>query len=394
VRVRHPASVGRPKGIEQYALEKGHRGFFLTITAPGRMHPRHQKTGAPNQNHDGTNPRQAQNYLNRVWRTAMRSAQHQGLTAYGLRVVEPHHDACPHWHALVFTAPDAANQLIATLRAYAMADSANEPGAAERRFVVKEIDDSKGSAVGYVAKYVSKSIDGEGVDSDSETACTGTNAAKHIVAWARMWGIRQFQFFGLPAITPTRELYRHDGTGLGSHALTAAHTAAKANDYAAWLRACDLHGLRFRVDYSERKSTRYADEMARAIRGLKVQALDLLAPADIVTRTEVWSIQARPTGRGEAVAGVPWTRFNNCAPLDSIDLLEHEDARPIPAGQSRKAKYREEGKRGVLHRAPLPDAGRGDGDRPGREHSDGLRMCKKQPPEARPSDLRGPSCSS
>ncbi len=322
---RRKAMMVRIKGIEQHALNKGHEAHFLTITAPSRMHPMHS-TGRANVNHDGTNPRQAQAYLNDVWRKAMRNAQHQGLSIYGLRVVEPHHDACPHWHVLVFTAPEHAAQLLATVRAYALADSPNEPGAALHRFKVEAIDPTKGSAVGYVAKYVSKSIDGEGLDVDSDTECKGDEAARRIVAWSRLWGIRQFQFFGVPAITPTRELFRHDGQGLASRALREAHQATKDNDYAAWLRTCEVYGLRFRVQYRERESTRYAGETARAVQGLSAHAADLPAPVSIETRTETWSIQRRQAQHTDAANRAPWTRINNCAPVDFIEVFGTEHA--------------------------------------------------------------------
>ncbi|MFX4876292.1 hypothetical protein ABTB73_19155, partial [Acinetobacter baumannii] len=96
-------------------------------------------------------------------------------------------------------------------------------------------------------------------------------------------GIRQFQFFGVPPITPTRELYRVDGDSLPGQALRDAHAAAKANDYAAWLDACEVHGLRFKVQYSERQSTRYAEETTRAIQGLRVH-VEAQGQVELVTR--------------------------------------------------------------------------------------------------------------
>ena len=223
-----------------------------------------------------------------------------------------------------------------------MADSPNEAGAAKRRFGVEAIDPSKGSAVGYVAKYVSKSIDGEGVDIDHESGRSGAEKARRTVAWSRLWTLRQFQFFGVPAITPTRELYRHDGQGLGSPALIEAHQATKANDYAAWLRACDLHGLSFRVQYRERRSTRYADEMSRAIQGLHALAVDLSGPRSIVTRDETWSIQACQKQRDGLADRAPWTRFNNCATPKESTGYERPARRAatLPAGARSEARRR------------------------------------------------------
>jgi hypothetical protein len=336
---RRMAMMARIKGVEAVAIAKGHEALFLTITAPGRMHARHSKTGQANEQHDGSSPRQVQAYLHGVWRRAMRSIQRDGLRAYGMRTVEPHHDGCPHWHVLMFCAPEHSESILATLRTHALADSPNEPGASTRRFKVERIDSSKGSALAYVAKYVSKSIDGEGVGKDNESSETGANTARRIVAWARGWGIRQFQFFGLPPITPMRELYRLDGEGLGSAGLSAAHQACKANDHAAYLTACEANAIRFDVRYLERPSTRYADEMARAISGLCARAVDLAEPLELTTRTEKWVIQPRKVQAVEAGFDLPWTRFNNCAGSMESTTCEAPtsdgSARPPPPGRPR-----------------------------------------------------------
>ncbi|TAK86602.1 MAG: replication endonuclease [Aquabacterium sp.] len=333
---RRKAMMARIKGIEAHAKAQGHKALFLTITCPSRMHPRHV-TGERNERHDGTSPRRAQAYLGRLWNSAMRQAAHQGLKPYGLRVVEPHHDACPHWHVLVFVPADQAEVVTGIFRAYALADSPNEPGAQERRFTVEHIDPTKGSALGYVAKYVSKSIDGEGLDSDEESDHSGANASRRIVAWSRTWGIRQFQFFGVPTITPMRELYRMDEGSLPSQALREAHQACKANDHAAWMNVCATHGLCFKVHYSERPSTRYAEETTRAIHGLCVRGADLPDVLELVTRSETWRIEPRKKkheAQGEGAGSVPapafpWTRFNNSA---SIDFKGFLDGVPLQSG--------------------------------------------------------------
>ena len=91
-----------------------------------------------------------------------------------------------------------------------------------------------------------------------------------------------------------RELYRHDGEGLGSAGLSEAHQACKANDHAEFMGACEAHGIGFAVRYDERPSTRYADELARAVRGLCASAADLSQPLELITRTETWCIRPKP----------------------------------------------------------------------------------------------------
>lgn len=361
---RRRAMMARIKGIEQYANAKGDVGVFLTITCPSRMHARHI-TGAANERYDGTGPRAAHAHLCRVWRDAGRKLGHLGVNLYGLRVVEPHHDACPHWHVLGFVKPEHEETVIQTMREYALRDSPNEPGAAERRFKVERIDPSKGSATGYVAKYVSKSIDGEGVEIDDETGASGKDAAMGVVAWARVFGIRQFQFFGVPAITPSRELFRLPSMNVPSRGLVLAHQATKANDYGTFLNVFDAFALNFRTTYSERDSTRYPAETAHRILGLIAKASDLVMPAEFTTRVDEWRIQPRKDEAASAVPAPPWTRFNNCAPIDLKDFfadsIEVEDLASSKGGMG--------GKKSAPRRAPLPNAGRVDwrSNRP--EHS-------------------------
>ncbi len=329
---RRSALMVRIKGIEVHARTKGHVGLFLTITCPSRMHPRSSVTGAANPAYDGTWPTKANKYLGRVWSNAMRAADRRGIEPYGLRVVEPHHDACPHWHVLAFVPADQADDLASLMRRYALRDTPNEPGAQERRFTVERIDPTKGSAAGYVAKYVSKSIDGEGVDKDTESGKDGHSTARRQIAWARGWNIRQFDFFGVPPITPTREFYRVAGETLPGQVLPELHAACKANDYAAWLATAEAHGLSFGVDYSERPSTRYRGETTKAVQGVRVAGGDLAGLLHITTRHDTWRIERRPkTAAGQASSPPippPWTRINNSASLD----LEGFFPDAMPAG--------------------------------------------------------------
>ena len=261
---------------------------------------------------------------------------------------------------LLFAAPGQSEAILRTLRTYALADSPNEPGADQRRFKVIPIDPAKGGAAHYVAKYVSKSIDGEGLGKGNESDTSGNDTARRVIAWARRWGIRQFQFFGLPPITPMRELYRHDGEGLGSAGLSEAHDACKANDHAAYLGACEAHAIGFDVRYIERPSTRYADELARAVRGLCASAADLSAPLELTTRTETWCIQPRQV-RTEDGFCLPRTRFNNCAQsMESTTCKASPKANPTDQTGSRSTSAA----RALPRCSAAPPMSAGRADRP------------------------------
>lgn len=366
------AMMARVKGIEQHAKSKGHESLLLTITCPSRMHARHF-TGAENERYDGAPPRVAQAHLHQVWRHATRKLSHEGIEPYGLRVVEPHHDGCPHWHILAFVRADQRERLVEVVREYALRESPNEPGAAERRFNVQYIDPAKGSAVGYVAKYIAKNIDGEGVAQDEETGSAGSDSAPRAVTWGGLWGLRQFQFFGVPAITPTRELYRLDDVGTASDGLVAAHQASKGNNYGAWLSACEEYELKFRVVYEDRPSARYAGEFTRRITGLAASAVDLSEPACFTTHPDHWRLVPRKTEASEAECdGSPWTRFNNCAPIDFKGLFEEEWSEGMGGRRADLGRP----KKNVPRRSPQPIEGRADWRSSRVEHNESAKLRK------------------
>lgn len=269
---------------------------------------------------------------------------------------------------LAFIAADQAEAFIALVRDYALRDSPNESGAQQRRFTVERIDPAKGSAAGYVAKYVSKSIDGHGVDRDTETNEGGKSAAVRQVAWARVWNIRQFQFFGVPPITPVREFFRVAGETLPGEALPVLHAACKANDYAAWLATTEAHGLRLALEYSQRPSTSYrgeTTETTKAVQGLRIDGGDLGGSLQITTRCDTWRIEPRPKTSATSAAGViaseglcpSWTRINNSAGLDFKGLFP--DALPEGMDVWGDAGEAEEVSR-TGHRYPVQDVAIGD----------------------------------
>lgn len=238
--IRRGELMTRVSGFEVVADGLGHVKRWAVLTCPSRMHKWTQTTGngpvIENRRYDGTQPKEAQEYLAQQWRKVCSHWERQGLRVYGFRTTEPHHDGCPHWNVLCFFAPmtervqlkrtakdprEAVPVFDAGLRRYFLEnDSPTERGAEKHRVKIEAIDPEKGSAAAYIAKYIAKGVDGHGLEFDLY-GNPMNEATPAVVAWARVWGIRQFQQIGGPPVTVWRELRRLNPENLGDDQSTA-----------------------------------------------------------------------------------------------------------------------------------------------------------------------------
>src|SRR2546430_1776196 len=195
--IRRGELMTRIRGCEEWAEAHGMAGLFTTNTAPSRFHPmrHHEYGGGANPNADGTygpmqpnGPRDAQAWLRGTWAKARARLAELRVPFFGFRVAEPHHDGCPHWHMLLWTAPEHVDTLRRVLRAQWLKDHPDEPGAGEHRF--KAVAMERGGAAGYIAKYIAKNIDDAAMpiegqqDDEAGRDLFGGNAAKRVEAWA------------------------------------------------------------------------------------------------------------------------------------------------------------------------------------------------------------------
>ena len=315
-------------GIQKHAEASGLTAVFITLTAPGHMHPNPSKG---KNTWDGTTPRQAHAWIAANWHRVLARLKTEDIEIAGVRVVEPHKDGCPHWHVMYWAYPedhariekivreaadewsdlqkmgvtyikerdfkalaelakDAKKQRSMTATAEQLEASAMPvrtqlaqlvraaaegcptavqfsrqcaaSGVIVRPHIKKgelsgfffslsadpertefkgsqigagwgedvgakfvEIDASKGKATSYLFKYLTKSL-------SSFAELHGDQAA--IDAWRATWGIRAFQFFGIPPKKDWR-LFRKLNKAPADARLKGAWYAAKRGDAAAWI---------------------------------------------------------------------------------------------------------------------------------------------------------------
>ncbi|MFY0167680.1 replication endonuclease [Klebsiella aerogenes] len=341
---RHELMV-RMRGFEDMANEMGLVGMFYTLTAPSRYHSTHVQSGKRNDKYRDASPRKTQKYLCKVWSRVRAKWGREGIRTFGFRVAEPHHDATPHWHLLLFLRPEEAEYATAIFRKHALREDGGEPGAQKHRFTVKPIDEKFGSATGYIAKYISKNIDGYGMDGelDDESGQPVKEMAKRVRAWASRWSIRQFQQIGGAPVTTWRELRRLGSRELVLHPeLEAARAAADAPDWPGYTNAQggpfvprDCLRVRLNYEYTE-DGNDYGDTVAK-ITGIYCPYSG--GDSVIFTRTTDYKIvpKRKPspvenlTLEGRAAA--PRSSVNNCTGRSASDKKTPSEAM-VPANKT------------------------------------------------------------
>ena len=208
--IRRGELMTRIRGFEEWVDRYGGGEWvpmFYTLTCPSSYH-QYLSQGVRNEKYNGATPRDAQSYLCGVWARCRAEFARSDYRYFGFRVAEPHHDGCPHWHLLLFVRSVDVAGFCTVFKRQALSVDPDEPGANEHRFAAVEIDRERGSAAGYIAKYISKNIDGFRVGEDYETGADAIRTAARVRAWASVWGIRQFQQIGGAPVTVWRELRR------------------------------------------------------------------------------------------------------------------------------------------------------------------------------------------
>ncbi|PJC85695.1 hypothetical protein CSW98_14050 [Vibrio sp. HA2012] len=333
--VAHPVNrrhelMTRIAGCQEYAEANNHVAIFITMTAPSRFHrlKQHGKYWSENDKWNGESPADAHEWLNLSWSRFRAYCDRKGVIYYGLRVVEPHQDGSPHWHGVFFVPFEQTQAFTDALKHYQIQrdnaelffdDGKPKTKAQKARFDYKVLDGSQG-AVAYIAKYISKNVDGYGLDglTDLETKkALLQDTVKNVTAWSRSFAFRQFQFQKTPSVTVWRELRRIEDKQ--EYCLfEKARRAADMGFYSAFFDYMGGHRLR----QSERPikpmkeviENKYGEHTTKVI-GLEGCGLS------VVTHDIQWKLVKKPSALQEASQGGgslrPWSSGNNCTEPES-----------------------------------------------------------------------------
>ncbi|MEY0514430.1 replication endonuclease [Providencia manganoxydans] len=326
--VRRCELMARMRGFEDLANEMGCDGEFYTMTAPSKYHSAYQAGGFVD-NWNGCDPRATQKYLCKTWAKIRAAYSRAGIRVFGFRVTEPHHDGTPHWHMLLFVMPEHKKQLRSIFSHYARLEDRDElttPKALRARFHVEPIDERKGSATGYIAKYISKNIDGYAMDDevDKESGQKCKDMARAVSAWASHWKIRQFQQIGGAPVSVWRELRRMGDDTEASTGLDVEFAEVhKAADTSNWSEYTKLQGGAFvrradliaRLWYEREEKTNAYGEPVDCIKGVYCTLVGNDSP--IITRIKNWQIvpklaEATAEAGFDGAISAPWSSVNNC----------------------------------------------------------------------------------
>ncbi|HFN3637518.1 TPA: replication endonuclease [Klebsiella aerogenes] len=361
--IRRCELMTRIRGFENICNELGYVGEFYTLTAPSKYHAT-TKAGYRNTKWKGASPSDTQSYLTGLWARIRAKLHREEIRIFGIRVAEPHHDGTPHWHMLMFMLPEDVERVRLIIRDYAWEEDRHElrsDKAKKARFHAEAIDPEKGSATGYVAKYISKNIDGYALDgeTDDESGELLKETAPAVSAWAARWHIRQFQFIGGAPVTVYRELRRLADTET-AHGLSvefaAVHDAADAGDWAGYVNAqggpfVRRDDLQVRTLYEPRAEFNQYGEETVCIRGVYDSAVGAGTP--ILTRLTQWKIvPKRAVDLAVDVKGAPApsrSSVNNCTGSEN-EPPELDLSKPLSRHERRALTNRLRKKKAVSQR--------------------------------------------
>ncbi|UAB70647.1 replication endonuclease [Vibrio sp. SCSIO 43132] len=293
--------VVRSRGDEERAIDLGYEGVFVNWTLPSKYHRNSDRW-------NGCTPKEAHEVLMDKWKLARAWFKKPKIDIqwFGLRVAEPHKDGTPHAHMFLYVRPDQKQALIDIIEGIAIDEDKDELFVNGKlditpRITIKDCDPSKGTATGYIIKYISKNINGAHMpETEAE------KLAMSATAWARTHRIKQFSQSGSPSVGLWRQLRRANAMDTAfDDELDALRDHA---DNSRWKGFCEL-GFKAKLAYED-KFNQYGDQVKRVI------GINWLGTI-IETCSEQFSLVKKKDVNRRALAlskggALPWSTENKC----------------------------------------------------------------------------------
>ncbi|WP_240308393.1 replication endonuclease [Vibrio cholerae] len=292
--IRRVELVVRTRGDEERAIDLGYEGVFITWTLPSKYHRNSHKW-------NGCTVKEAHQSLMEQWKVARAWLSNREINWFGLRVAEPHRDGTPHAHMFLYVHPSQRDDLIKICRSIAHLQDSDELKTSEAkkaRFHAELCDPSKGTATGYIIKYISKNINGAHMpETDAE------HNAERVNAWASTHRIRQFSQSGAKSVSIWRQLRR--ATKAQTEHDEILESLRDACDKSRWKEFCAIAGEE-KLAY-EQKINKYGATVKRVI---GIEWLGQIIETCATNYALVTKKVAKQLLETRSVS--PWSTENNC----------------------------------------------------------------------------------
>ncbi|WP_236733607.1 replication endonuclease [Aliivibrio fischeri] len=292
--------IVRSRGDEERAIDLGYVGVFITWTLPSKYHRNSNKW-------NGCTVKEAHNNLMEQWKLARANFKKQEIDWFGLRVAEPHKDGTPHAHMFIYVHPNQKKALVNICARIARSEDRDElynSDIMKKRFFAESCDPEKGSATGYIIKYISKNINGAHMpETDAE------KNAQSVQAWASTHRIKQFSQSGSKPVGLWRQFRRAkpNDTAFDETLNEVRHACDKSR----WKDFCQLAGAE-KLAYEE-KINKYGETVKRVI-GIEwlgrvietcKEQYELVKKKDVPLLASALALKKKRSF-------APWSTENNC----------------------------------------------------------------------------------
>ena len=260
------------KGLADYAKARDLTWCMTTLKLSGEYHP-NPRNG--NCTYNGATFEQMHAKLLETWKLIRTQAHNRGIKIMGLRVTEAHKDGCPHWHLMVYLAPEQREAWSELVEEYAPGQQSDIQWAWSHAEAAERGKRVAGSA-SYLLKYIVKAVARE--DNELKQFKNADELKEHmaprVIDKRRAHGWRAFQFFGIKSSMTSWRVMRSATTAPETAIGRQLYKAATNGKAGEWLELLNSENaprfipLRIQTD----EIGRYGDAIERTEGAILVNA--------------------------------------------------------------------------------------------------------------------------